>query len=78
MINWDIKDRLKEIRVPTLMVGARFDTMDPKAMEEQSKKVQQGRYLYCANGSHLCMWDDQKIFMEGVIKFINDVDIGKF
>ncbi|MGO8700877.1 MAG: proline iminopeptidase-family hydrolase [Limisphaerales bacterium] len=44
LANWDIKDRLTEIRIPTLMVGAQFDTMDPSAMEEQSKKVQQGRY----------------------------------
>ena len=31
---------------PTLMVGAKYDTMDPNAMEEQSKEVQHGRYLY--------------------------------
>ena len=74
LLDWDIKDRLKEIRIPTLMVGAKYDTMDPKAMEEQSKMVQNGQYLYCPNGSHLCMWDDQKIFMDGVIKFIKDVD----
>jgi proline iminopeptidase len=74
--NWDIKDRLKEIKVPTLMVGAKHDTMDPKAMEEQSKMVQKGSYLYCPNGSHLSMWDDQQVFMNGVIKFINDVDKG--
>jgi proline iminopeptidase len=42
------------------MVGAKYDTMDPKAMEEQSKLVQNGSYLYCPNGSHLAMWDDQK------------------
>jgi len=77
LANWDIKDRLKEIRVPTLMVGAKWDTMDPKAMEEQSKAVQQGGYLYCPNGSHMCMWDDQKRFMSGVIQFIRDVDAGK-
>jgi proline iminopeptidase len=77
LTNWDIKARLKEIRIPTLMIGAKFDTMDPKAMEEQSKLVQKGRYLYCPNGSHLSMWDDQQIFMGGVIKFINDVDSGK-
>lgn len=76
--NWDIKSRLKEIRVPTLMVGAKYDTMDPKAMEWQSKEVQHGRYLYCPNGSHLSMWDDQKVFMDGVISFIKDVDTGKF
>jgi proline iminopeptidase len=71
---WDIKNRLKDIYVPTLMVGAKWDTMDPKAMEEQSKMVQHGSYLYCPNGSHMCMWDDQKIFMDGVIKFIKEVD----
>ncbi|MBK8698605.1 MAG: proline iminopeptidase-family hydrolase [Saprospiraceae bacterium] len=76
LAKWDIKDRLKGISVPTLMIGAKHDTMDPKAMEEQSKLVQKGRYLYCPNGSHLAMWDDQKIFMDGVIQFIKDVDGG--
>ncbi len=78
LANWDIKNRLKEITVPTLMVGAKHDTMDPKAMEEQSKMVKKGQFLYCPNGSHLSMWDDQKVFMTGVIKFIKDVDTGAF
>ena len=77
LLKWDIKDRLKEIKVPTLMVGAKYDTMDPKAMEEQSKMVQKGRYLFCPQGSHMCMWDDQKIFMSGVIQFIRDVDANR-
>ncbi len=74
LATWDIKYRLKEISVPTLMIGAKYDTMDPKAMEEQSKMVQNGSYLYCPNGSHLAMWDDQKIYMEGVISFIKKVN----
>ena len=78
LANWDIKNRLKEITVPALMVGAKHDTMDPKAMEEQSKMVKKGQFLYCPNGSHLSMWDDQKVFMTGVIKFINDVNTGAF
>jgi proline iminopeptidase len=78
LAKWDIKDRLNEIAVPTLMIGAKHDTMDPKAMEEQSKMVKKGRYLFCPNGSHLAMWDDQKIYMKGVIKFINDVNSDKF
>lgn len=76
LANWDIKNRLQEIQVPTLMIGAKHDTMDPKAMEEQSKKVQNGRYLFCPNGSHLAMWDDQQVFMKGVISFIHDTDAG--
>jgi proline iminopeptidase len=78
LANWDIKARLKEIKIPALMIGAKHDTMDPKAMEAQSKMVQKGRYLYCPDGSHLSMWDDQQVFMNGVIKFINDVDANKF
>jgi len=77
LANWDIKSRLKEIAIPTLMIGAKYDTMDPKAMEEQSKMVQHGEYLYCPNGSHLAMWDDQKIYMNGVISFIKKVDQGE-
>lgn len=76
LVDWDIKHRLQEISIPTLMIGAQYDTMDPKAMEEQSKMVKRGRYLYCPNGSHLSMWDDQKVFMKGVIQFIKDVDSG--
>ncbi|WP_426486163.1 proline-specific peptidase family protein [Flavobacterium sp. 2] len=77
LAKWDIKNRLHEIEVPTLMIGAKYDTMDPKAMEEQSKLVKKGRFLYCPNGSHLAMWDDQQIFMKGVIEFIHDVDTKK-
>jgi len=32
--------------------------------------------LYCPNGSHLSMWDDQQVFMKGVTKFIKNVDEG--
>jgi proline iminopeptidase len=74
LVNWDIKNRLHEITVPSLMIGAKHDTMDPKAMEAQSKMVKNGSYLYCPNGSHLAMWDDQKVFMDGVIKWIRQVD----
>ena len=76
LANWDIKNRLKEITVPTLMIGAKYDTMDPKAMEEQSKLVKNGSYLYCPNGSHLAMWDDQEVFMTGVVQWIKQVDGG--
>lgn len=78
LIKWDIKDRLKDISVPTLMVGAKYDTMDPETMKKQSEMVQKGKYLFCPNGSHLCMWDDQEHFFPGVISFIKEVDKGSF
>ncbi len=74
LANWDRKADLPTIKVPTLTVGARHDTMDPEHMKWMSTQVQKGSYLYCPNGSHLAMWDDQQVFMEGVIKFIKEVD----
>lgn len=74
LIDWDITERLSEIAVPTLMVGATHDTMDPAAMQRQSELVQDGQFLLCANGSHLCMWDDRATFMEGVAAFIASVE----
>ncbi|NNC95925.1 MAG: proline iminopeptidase-family hydrolase [Chitinophagales bacterium] len=71
---WSVWDRLGEIKTPTLMVGAKYDSMNPKEMEEMSKLVKNGSYLYCANGSHLAMWDEQEYYMNGVIDFINKVN----
>ena len=63
---------------PTLVIGAQHDTMDPKYMEMMAGKVQKGRYLYCPNGSHMAMYDDQKTYFTGLIKFLRDVDGGRF
>jgi proline iminopeptidase len=69
---------LPEISVPTLVISARHDTMDPAHMEMIAAKVQRGRYLYCPNGSHMAMYDDQKVYVNGVIEFVSDVAEGRF
>lgn len=76
--DWDIKSKLKTISVPTLTIGAKYDTMDPKHMQWISKEVQNGRFLFCPNGSHLSQYDDQKNYFSGVIQFLKDVDSGSF
>ncbi len=47
-------------------------------MEMMAGAVKHGRYLYCPNGSHCAMYDDQQNYMSGVIQFIHDVDEGRF
>ena len=73
LTNWDVSKELKNIHVPTLVIGATFDTMDPKYMEWMSKQMPHGEFLLCANGSHCCMFDDQQTYMNGLIKFIKSV-----
>jgi proline iminopeptidase len=78
LARWDRTADLGKITVPTLVVGARHDTMDPAHMERMASEVKKGRYLFCPNGSHLAIYDDQKVYMEGVIRFLRDVDAGRF
>ena len=77
LLNWDRTADLASIAVPTLVIGARYDTMDPAHMEMMAGKVQRGRYLFCPNGSHMAMYDDQKVYVDGVIQFLRDVDVGR-
>lgn len=74
---WDRKAELKNISVPTLTVGAKYDTMDPEHMRWMSTQVQNGSFLYCKNGSHASMYDDQQTYMKGIIKFMKGVDAGE-
>jgi len=75
---WDRTADLDRITVPTLVIGARYDTMDPAHLEMMAGRVKHGRYLLCPEGSHLAMYDDQKVYMNGLIQFIRDVDSGRF
>ncbi len=75
---WDRTSDLPKIKVPTLVIGATYDTMDPEHMKWVSNQVQQGKFLLCPNGSHLALYDDQETFFEGLVQFIKDVDQGTF
>lgn len=77
LAHWDRKAQLKNITVPTLTIGARHDTMDPNHMQWMSTQVQNGSYLYCPNGSHMAMYDDQQTYMTGLIKFLKGTNDGQ-
>ena len=78
LANWDRTADLGTIAVPTLVIGAQHDTMDPAHMKMMASKLQRGRYLHCPNGSHMAIYDDQRVYMDGVVGFLRDVDAGRF
>ncbi|MFT3824084.1 MAG: proline iminopeptidase-family hydrolase [Chitinophagaceae bacterium] len=77
LLHWSRKNDLKSITVPTLVIGAHFDTMDPEHMRWMSKEVKNGSFLLCPNGGHMCMYDDQQTYMKGFIKFLQETNKGK-
>jgi proline iminopeptidase len=71
LAEWDRTADLGRIAVPTLVIGAAHDTMDPEHMKWMSSAVQNGTYLQSPDGSHLAMYDDQQTYMSGLIEFLN-------
>lgn len=74
LTNWDVSKELKNIATPTLVIGAKHDTMNPEYMKWMSTQLKNGTYLYCANGSHMSLYDDQQTYMNGLIDFMKKVD----
>jgi proline iminopeptidase len=74
LAEWDRTGDLSKIKVPTLVIGARYDTMDPGHMRWMADELPNGSYLHCPEGGHLSHMDDQDVYMDGVIQFIKGVD----
>jgi proline iminopeptidase len=74
LADWDRTADLPKISVPTLVIGARYDTMDPAFMEMMAGKFPRGTYLYCPLGSHLAIYDDQTTYFAGIIDFVRNVE----
>lgn len=74
--DWDRTKSLAEIEVPTLVIGAQHDSMDPKHMEWMAGEIPNASYLLCPDGSHMALYDDQAVFFKGLIDFIYAVDAG--
>jgi proline iminopeptidase len=72
--HWDRSKDLHEITVPTLVIGAWYDTMDPRYMKAMAAKLPHGQFLLCPKGSHMAMYDDQQTYFGGLTRFLLAVE----
>jgi len=61
ILHWDRMADLPTIAAPTLVIGARYDAMDPAYLEKMAHALPNGRYLYCPNGRHFALYDHQEV-----------------
>jgi proline iminopeptidase len=76
--NWDRWKDLPGIGVPTLVMGARYDTMNPDDIRKEGTLIQKSRTHICPKGSHFPFYDDQQDYMQALIGFLKDVEAGNF
>ena len=48
--------------------------MDPSHMEWMAKQFPHGQYLYCPEGAHMAMYDDQATYFAGLVKFLKELE----
>lgn len=72
--DWDRTADLGRIDVPTLVIGAEHDTMDPAHLRWMAEQLPQGRYHHCPDGSHLAMADDPEVYLAGLTQFLRELD----
>ncbi len=74
LADWDRSKDLPRIAVPTLVIGAEHDTMDPNHMKWMASQIKGSTYLDCPNGGHLAMYDDQQTYMGGLVKWLKGLE----
>jgi len=74
LLDWDRTADLHRIEVPTLVMGAEHDTMDPAHLRWMAEQLPRGRYHHCPDGSHLAIVDDQETYFDGLLGFLRDLD----
>ncbi|WP_232495726.1 proline iminopeptidase-family hydrolase [Novosphingobium kaempferiae] len=70
---WDRWADLPRIQTPTLVMGARYDEMDPASMKRQAEMLPHGSLFISEKGSHLSMWDDQRAYFQALLKFLGTI-----
>ena len=73
--NWDRWANLSEIEMPTLIIGARHDTMSVDDLKKMSELIPDARLAICESGSHLTMWDDQECYFQHLVSFLRDKEL---
>ncbi len=75
--DWDRWNDLPKIKVPTLLLVGRHDTMSVADIQKMGRAIPRSRVAVCENGSHLGMYDDQQAYFRHLLGFFHDVVAGK-
>ncbi|MFC0576958.1 proline iminopeptidase-family hydrolase [Paraburkholderia solisilvae] len=68
---WDRWASLPRISTPTLVMGARYDEMDPASEQREAFAIPHAEFFMSETGSHLAMWDDQQAYFGALMKFLD-------
>ncbi|MCI4371724.1 MAG: proline iminopeptidase-family hydrolase, partial [Thermoplasmata archaeon] len=71
--DWDVTDRLPEIRLPTLVTVGRYDEVTPRVAESIHRGIRGSKLVRFEKSAHLPMWEERSRYIELVRDFLDRV-----
>lgn len=68
--DWDRWKDIGRIKVPTLLMGARYDEMSPDDIRRMHSDIPGSRLFMSETGSHMAMYDDQENYFKALVGFL--------
>jgi proline-specific peptidase len=69
--DWDITDRLREIGVPTLLTGGRYDECRPAHLDDMHLRIPLAELVVFDDASHLCFAEQRDSYMQVANDFLD-------
>lgn len=76
LAGWDIMPRLREIHIPTLVVGGRFDHATPLLTERLHRGIPGSEWVTFENSGHFPHLEEAVHYLEVLSGFLDRVDAG--
>lgn len=70
---WDVTNRLREIKVPTLVTGGKYDEVSPKVARGIHAGIKGSKLVIFPKSSHLAFWEERDRYMSVLSKFLQRV-----
>jgi proline iminopeptidase len=71
---WDRWADLSKITIPTLLIGAKYDVLNPADTKKMGILIPHAHVFISQEGSHLCFYDDQENYFKELLHFLKNTD----
>lgn len=75
---WDVRDQIKNITMPTLITFGEHETMPLATAKRMAEQIPHARLATTPNGGHHHMIDNAPVYFDHLATFIKDVENGNF
>lgn len=75
---WSVRDKLANVKVPTLLTFGEFDTMPLDVARRMQDTLPNSRLVLTPDGGHCHSEDNPEAFFKSLYKFVSEVEDGTF